>query len=83
MGYPHQPDDPQPEPTLLDHLQVLGDFIDDMEHAELIDDSTVDIGPACEAYKALEKFFKGYYEAKTERRPGENIIEATRELAKR
>jgi hypothetical protein len=45
--------------ALLEHLEVIGEFIDDMDHLELADDSTVDVTEACEAFNALEAFLKG------------------------
>ncbi len=49
------------EKTMLEHLEEIGEFIDSAEHAELVDDSVFDVTAACEAYKALETFFKEYY----------------------
>lgn len=41
----------------LEHLETLAEFIGDMENAELIDGGTVDVGPACNAYKALKALY--------------------------
>lgn len=52
-----------PDKTLLDHLEVIAEFIDDMEQIGLTEDLTIDVGPVCKSYKALTTFFQSYYEA--------------------